>query len=202
VSVVVALRVRLPDRPGALGLVASRIGAVRGDVLGIEILETIGTSVVDEFVVRLETAEVIDLMVAEITAVDGACVEHLRVVSDPGIDTGLSTLKAAVRCVEVDRSSRLEVLCDEVAMLFDARWVMISDSGSGAVVCARGEPALDLSGPQPRSAVAGELTVDLPSHLVRLSIGRADPSIHDRDRVRLQLLARIVDGLASDRPIP
>ena len=33
------LRVWLPDRPGALGQVASRIGAVRGDVVGIDILE-------------------------------------------------------------------------------------------------------------------------------------------------------------------
>ena len=34
-----AVRVWLPDRPGALGQVASRIGAVRGDVVGIEILQ-------------------------------------------------------------------------------------------------------------------------------------------------------------------
>src|SRR6478672_7764897 len=33
------LRVWLPDRPGALGAVATRIGAVRGDVIGIDIIE-------------------------------------------------------------------------------------------------------------------------------------------------------------------
>ena len=33
------VRVWVPDRPGALGQVASRIGAVRGDVVGIDILE-------------------------------------------------------------------------------------------------------------------------------------------------------------------
>ena len=37
--ITVVIRVWMPDRPGALGQVASRIGAVRGDVLGIEILE-------------------------------------------------------------------------------------------------------------------------------------------------------------------
>jgi hypothetical protein len=31
------VRVWVPDRPGALGSVASRIGAVRGDLVGIDI---------------------------------------------------------------------------------------------------------------------------------------------------------------------
>jgi len=34
----VLVRVWLPDRPGALGLVASRIGAVDGDIVGIDVL--------------------------------------------------------------------------------------------------------------------------------------------------------------------
>ena len=33
------VRIRLPDRPGALGQVASRIGAVGGDIVAIDILE-------------------------------------------------------------------------------------------------------------------------------------------------------------------
>ncbi len=38
-TVNVLIRVWLPDRPGALGLVASRIGAVDGDIVGIDVLE-------------------------------------------------------------------------------------------------------------------------------------------------------------------
>ena len=45
------VRVWLPDRPGALGAVASRIGAVRGDVIGIDILERGGGRAVDELTV-------------------------------------------------------------------------------------------------------------------------------------------------------
>ena len=33
------IRLQLPDRPGALGAVASRIGAVGGDVVAIDILQ-------------------------------------------------------------------------------------------------------------------------------------------------------------------
>ena len=47
------VRIALPDRPGALGLVASRIGAVGGDIVAINILERDGGQAVDEFVVEI-----------------------------------------------------------------------------------------------------------------------------------------------------
>ena len=72
------VRVWLPDRPGALGLVASRIGAVRGDVLAIDILERGGGQVVDELVVSLPAGTPQELLVAEIGAVDGVAVESVR----------------------------------------------------------------------------------------------------------------------------
>ena len=46
------VRLWLPDRPGALGQVASRIGAVHGDVVGIEILERGGGSAIDDLTDR------------------------------------------------------------------------------------------------------------------------------------------------------
>ena len=51
------LRVWLPDRPGALGAVASRIGAVRGDIVGIDVLERNEGVAIDEFGVVLSDAE-------------------------------------------------------------------------------------------------------------------------------------------------
>ena len=47
------LRLWLPDRPGALGAVASRVGAVGGDVVGIDILERGAGRAIDELVVEL-----------------------------------------------------------------------------------------------------------------------------------------------------
>jgi ACT domain-containing protein len=63
------LRISLPDRPGALGLVASRIGAVGGDIVAIHILEH---NAVDEFVVELAGAHLVELLRTEIHEVDGA----------------------------------------------------------------------------------------------------------------------------------
>ena len=42
------VRVWVPDRPGALGAIASRIGAVRGDLIGVDILERGGGRAIDE----------------------------------------------------------------------------------------------------------------------------------------------------------
>jgi len=53
------VRIELPDRPGALGAVASRIGAVRGDVVSIEIIRRQDGRALDEFVVELADAELV-----------------------------------------------------------------------------------------------------------------------------------------------
>jgi ACT domain-containing protein len=71
------VRIALPDRPGALGLVASRIGAVGGDIVAIHILERQEGSAVDEFVVEI-TQDLIDLLQSEIHEVDGVSVLEIR----------------------------------------------------------------------------------------------------------------------------
>src|SRR5205085_5038228 len=72
------MRVWVPDRPGALGGVASRIGAVRGDLVGIDILERGAGRAIDELVVELPDAGLLDLLVNEVSQVDGVDVEYVR----------------------------------------------------------------------------------------------------------------------------
>ena len=71
------VRIALPDRPGALGLVASRIGAVGGDIVAINILERLDRRAVDEFVVEIGQ-ELIDLLQSEIHEVDGVSILEIR----------------------------------------------------------------------------------------------------------------------------
>ncbi len=71
------VRISLPDRPGALGLVASRIGAVGGDIEAINILERDDGLAVDEFVVEIG-AQLIELLQSEIHEVDGVSVLEIR----------------------------------------------------------------------------------------------------------------------------
>jgi ACT domain-containing protein len=72
------VRIALPDRPGALGLVASRIGAVGGDIVAINILERDGGQAVDEFVVEISGHHLVDLLQSEIHEVDGVTVLEIR----------------------------------------------------------------------------------------------------------------------------
>jgi ACT domain-containing protein len=76
------VRVRLPDRPGALGQVASRIGAVGGDIVAIHILSRSAGQAVDEFVVQLAGGHLTELLRNEIHEVDGVTVEEVREESD------------------------------------------------------------------------------------------------------------------------
>src|SRR6478752_7354216 len=83
------VRVWLPDRPGALGLVASRIGAIGADIVGVDVLERSEHVAVDEFAVTLANEDLVKLLVREIEEVDGASVEQWRRVEtfpDPRLD--------------------------------------------------------------------------------------------------------------------
>src|SRR5687767_11684576 len=104
------VRVWLPDRPGALGQVASRIGAMRGDVTGIDILERGGGRAVDELVIVLPDGSDIGLLVTEITQVDGVAVEDVRAVPAGRPDHSLLALDIAARVVDADSEKRLELL--------------------------------------------------------------------------------------------
>ncbi len=134
----VILRVWLPDRPGALGQVASRIGSVRGDVLGIEILESGGGRVVDELVVSLPDANLVDLLIAEVRAVDGVSVEHVRPIEGDRIDPDLAALASGAELAEAEPADRLGVLCAAVARVADAEWATVIRVG--VVLHSYGQP--------------------------------------------------------------
>src|SRR2546423_6348288 len=94
------VRVWMPDRPGALGAVASRIGAVRGDLVGIDILERGGGRVIDELVVELPGDGLVPLLVAEMSQVDGVDVEDVRTATDSLRDPRLDALETAAVLVD------------------------------------------------------------------------------------------------------
>ena len=78
---------------------ASRIGAVRGDVVAIEILERGGGRAVDEIVVELPDASRLDMLIREINEVDGVDVEDVRLLVGGHVDPGLDALDDAAQLV-------------------------------------------------------------------------------------------------------
>ena len=135
------LRLWLPDRPGALGAVASRIGAVKGDVIGIEILEMGDGQAVDELVVRLPSGAPLDLLVNEVRQVDGVEVEQVRPCSEAGHDPRLAVLEVTAALVGAgSREELLVVTTEEVPASLSADWTAVLEAATGSVL-ARGPRA-------------------------------------------------------------
>jgi hypothetical protein len=201
----VVVRVWLPDRPGALGQVASRIGSVRGDVLAIEILEVGGGRVIDELVVALPDSSLVDLMVNEVHAIDGVSVEHVRETTDGHVDASVMSLTVVAELAESEPEDRIEAFLDGVVRLTEASWVMIA--GKGEVVGSHGEvPTAEwvtslLAGSRhlgdPHATSSDMFWSDLPVSGLWVAAGREGRTVHERERVRLNLFARIADALLA-----
>jgi hypothetical protein len=201
----VLVRVWLPDRPGALGLVASRIGAVDGDIVGIDVLERGDGVVVDEFAVEVENQDLLELMVREIEEVDGASVEEVRTVGsfpDPRLDA-LDSAEQLCAATSVD--ALVQILVDHLQAEFLADWTVLVASGEVAATAGDGHPEPGMltalvSGMAASPLVAGgtsgpdDLAIaTLPTHDATLILGRAGRQFRRRERLQLLALTRIAD---------
>ena len=198
------MRVWLPDRPGALGAVASRIGAVRGDIVGIDVLERNGGVAIDEFGVVLSDAELLPLLVREVEEVDGCRVEHVTVVShfpDPRLDALVSV---ALVCGAHDASALQKTLATYAGSAFRADWVAVMHGEE--VLAAYGNPPADaylialvedaVASPAVNSGLTGSddlAAAPLPVVGAVLLVGRTGNEFRDRERAQLLALARIAD---------
>ena len=125
------VRVWLTDRPGALGSVASRIGSVGGDVIGIEILERGAGRAIDDLVVALPNPSLIDLLVAEIQQVDGVDVEEVVTVTPDSVDPDIAALESVADLLDLDprehRDAMIQGLCEVTAGGVNASWGAVVD---------------------------------------------------------------------------
>jgi hypothetical protein len=201
----VLLRVWLPDRPGALGLVASRIGAVDGDIVGIDVLERGDGIVVDEFAVEVANRELLELMVREIEEVDGASVEEVRIVGsfpDPRLDALAS---AEQLCLAASIGELQQTLVEHLRQEFLAEWTALLVDGAVVATAGSDQPTDEMltalaSGTSASPAVAcgsagpEDLAVAvLPEHDATLLLGRSGHPFRRRERLQLLALTRIAD---------
>lgn len=132
------VRVWLPDRPGALGHVASRIGAVGGDVFGIDVVDRGGGRAIDELTIHLPVARV-DLLIREVNDVDDVDVEEVREVPRAPGDPRLVAVEVSTRIVRTTSRDELHlVLCESVASLLHADWSAVTRPDDGGLFCALG----------------------------------------------------------------
>ncbi len=203
------VRVWLPDRPGALGLVASRIGAIGGDIAGIDVLERSERVAVDEFAVVLPTDDIVPLLIREIEEVDGASVEECRPVErfpDPRLDA-LESVEAV--CAAANGKELAQRLVESVRNEFAADWATIL-RGTETLGCAgEGAPgasvleALAAGTAASPTVAAGEAGPDdlavapLPTSDAVLLVGREGFPFRRRERRQLLALARIADRIGE-----
>jgi len=208
------LRVWLPDRPGALGAVTSRIGAVKGDVVGIEILETGEGQAVDELVVQLPDATLLDLLVNEVRQVDGVEVEEVRSLGGSAHDPRRAMLETAATLVEAaDRPGLLATVCAGLPASLSATWVAVVDRGAGTVLAAvDGAPTAGwlhafVHGAESAASLGGADAGS--SDVIWTSVGEVGLAIvagrdriawRERERLELDALARIVGTRWAELP--
>ncbi|MCZ7526981.1 MAG: hypothetical protein M5U14_11705 [Acidimicrobiia bacterium] len=210
----VLVRVWLPDRPGALGLVASRIGAVRGDIVGVDVLERGEDVVEDEFAVDLGDLRLLDILVREIEEVDGASVEEVRIV-ERFPDARLDALESAALLCEATSVDELRgVLVDHIREEFLADWAalvgvdgVLASAGEApdpGALATLGEQAAGSAHPAGGAGWPADLALaGLLSHRVNLLVGRAGHPFRLRERQQLLGLARVADRawiLLAGRP--
>lgn len=137
----VMLRLALPDRPGALGAVASRIGAVRGDVRSIDIVSRREGYAVDELVVDIGHERHLSLMLDEIAEVDGVRVEDVQVVPPELVAPRPTAVDAAVAVMASPTTEAvLRTVVEHAVAATSESWAVIMDADSGHVLAAAGRP--------------------------------------------------------------
>ena len=135
------MRIWLPDGPGVLGAVAAEIGAVQGNVIGLEVLEREAGVAIDELVVELpDEAGAVDAVCRGVRNVPGVGVEEVTELFTEAPDREDTVLTAATAVVSaVTPDAALAALTGRLVALFDLSWLALADEEWRGFVEVHGE---------------------------------------------------------------
>jgi hypothetical protein len=139
------LRLLVPDRPGALGAVATALGDAGIDIVSLDVLERSDGTAVDDVVVELPRGRLPDTLITAAQAVHGVEVESLRPFAGP-LDTHreLDLLEALARAAE---GNSVSLLAAELPRVFHSGWAVVLEPAGDAVhVVASSEAAPSFDG--------------------------------------------------------
>jgi hypothetical protein len=122
------IRVVLPDRPGALGALASALGEAGADILSVDIVERSDGQATDDLVVELPSDRLADSLVSAAARVDGARVESIRPYA--GVIDPFRELELLEK-LAVSRFEAPTVLADGVCRLFRSGWALLHRRPTG-----------------------------------------------------------------------
>ena len=210
------LRVWLADRPGSLGTLATRIGEVGADLVGIDILERDGARAVDELTVDVSDGLTAGLLVDAVGSLSGVDVEDVREIVSRSPHPASDVLDVAVSLTEGASCSELEAaLVRGVCSVFSCDWAAAVDlpTGGPVIVATAGAPpaaewlAVFVAGASAGQTMRSDGELAGPRDLAWASLGSAElivvagrdgPPFRSRERRQLQQLCRIADGRWRD----
>jgi hypothetical protein len=134
------MRIWLPDAPGVLGAVAAEIGAVKGNVVGLEVLEREAGVAIDELVVELpDETGAVDAVCRAVRNVPGVGVEEVTELFTEAPDREDTVLNAATAIVAAATpTAALAALTGGLITLFDLSWLALADESWSEFVEAYG----------------------------------------------------------------
>ena len=210
------MRIWLPDAPGVLGAVAAEIGAVNGNVVGLEVLEREAGVAVDELVVELpDEPGAVDAVCRGVRNVPGAGVEEVTELSTAAPDREDTVLAAAAGILQAATpSASLRALTGHLMALFDLSWLALADEAlerftevHGDVppvrwVAAFAEGSRSGSDPANDTTGSGVFVEPVPETGLTVCGGRPVP-IRRRERHEIAMLvmvaSRFIDVLGGRR---
>lgn len=139
------IRVVLPDRPGALGAVATALGHAGADILSVDIVERSDGHATDDLVVAIPADKLADSLVSAAASVEGVRVESIRPyagVIDPFRELEL------LEDLAVNSANATDALANGVCRLFRSGWALLlqapEDDGGKATVIGRSGAAPEI----------------------------------------------------------
>jgi hypothetical protein len=208
------MRIWLPDAPGVLGAVAAEIGAVQGNVIGLEVLEREAGVAIDELVVELpDQPGAVDAVCRGVRQVPGVGVEEVKELATVAPDREDSVLAAAAAIMQAATSTAaMNALLGQLESLFDLSWWALADLGQGTFIEVHGEvPTVQWvaafaegsrsgSDPANDTTSSGVFIEAVPETVLSVCGGRS-VAIRRRERHEIALLvmvaARFMDALTG-----
>ncbi|MCJ7859362.1 amino acid-binding ACT domain protein [Corynebacterium kalidii] len=124
------MRVRLPDVPGTLGLIAATLGTIDADIRSVDVVEhdPDGT-VVDDVVVDLPPGRLADALISAAQEVDGVLVDSIRPFSGTVDRRGQVSLLAELARHRHRALDSLQKLIDALPKSMSVQWAVVLESG-------------------------------------------------------------------------
>lgn len=195
----VLLRIRIADRPGALSALTRRIGAIKGDLVGIEILERGSGWAIDELVIELPDRSLIELMVKEVGEEEDIEVQDVHPLIDTPFDPLLNAFEvAAVISGSEDPEELLTSLCAHTWRSVRSTWVCVIDEFGTVLAGAGHVPESDWLVDFIASSKDDNhdsMWMPLPSASASLLLGRPGVAFRAKERQKAAALARTADSL-------